>query len=314
MRQGNRTAGKLLQLWGYLDHQDVWYELFLRGRDSCQEECGWLQELAGSEIGFKRVMKSLLAYSLIESHRDRESYSIHPVVHDWCAKTISAGQGDLMMAALLTVGTAAPNHSEAEYWLLQQRLLPHADLFVRKIDDLEALHHLESVEASDALHNIGLLFADQGKHTEAEKMYRRALDGKEKAWGPEHTSTLDTVNNLGLFYNDQGKLKEAEKIYRRALDGKEKAWGPEHTSTLDTVNNLGVLYANQGKLIGAEEMYRRALDGYEKTWGPDHPSMLRTTNNLRLLNANRAGHIEVGEIYPRALDRSDRAYNVNQHP
>ncbi len=54
-------------------------------------------------------------------------------------------------------------------------------------------------------------------------MYRRALDGKEKAWGPEHTSTLTTVNNLGLLYADQGKLAEAEKMYRRALDGKEKA-------------------------------------------------------------------------------------------
>ena len=27
-------------------------------------------------------------------------------------------------------------------------------------------------------------------------MYRRALDGYEKALGPDHTSTLDAVNNL----------------------------------------------------------------------------------------------------------------------
>ncbi|SLM37739.1 beta transducin-like protein het-e4s [Lasallia pustulata] len=71
---------------------------------------------------------------------------------------------------------------------------------------------------------------------EAEAMYRRALEGKEKAWGPEHTSTLDT----------------------------EKAWGPEHTSTLGTVNNLGVLYKDQGKMAEAEAMYRRALEGKEK--------------------------------------------------
>jgi hypothetical protein len=48
-------------------------------------------------------------------------------------------------------------------------------------------------------HNLGLLYADQGKLDEAEKMYQRALQGKEKAWGPDHTSTLDTVNNLGLL-------------------------------------------------------------------------------------------------------------------
>ncbi|SLM38378.1 beta transducin-like protein het-e4s [Lasallia pustulata] len=95
---------------------------------------------------------------------------------------------------------------------------------------------------------------------EAEAMYRRVLEGREKAWGPEHTSTLDTVNNLGLLYKDQGKMAEAEAM--------EKAWGPEHTSTLDTVNNLGILYAAQGKMAEAEAMYRRALEGSEKAWGP----------------------------------------------
>ncbi|SLM37270.1 nb-arc and tpr domain protein [Lasallia pustulata] len=58
---------------------------------------------------------------------------------------------------------------------------------------------------------------------EAEAMYRRALEGREKAWGPEHTSTLDTVNNLGNLYADQGKMAEAEAMYRRALESKEKA-------------------------------------------------------------------------------------------
>ena len=215
VRQGNRTAGKLLQLWGYLDHQDVWYELFRRGCDGCLEEYGWLQKLAGSEIVFKRVMKSLLAYSLIESQRDRENYSIHPVTHDWCTETISSGQGDLMLAALTIVGTAAPGHSEGEYWLLQQRLLPHADRCVRQMDDLEALHRLGSVEASDALHSVGFLFADQGKHAEAEEMYRRALDGYTNARGLDHPNTRLIARNLALL--DERKQTSKKGKVRRWL-------------------------------------------------------------------------------------------------
>jgi Tfp pilus assembly protein PilF len=99
-----------------------------------------------------------------------------------------------------------------------------------------------------ACHNLGGLYADQGKLVEAQQMYQRALQGFEKAWGPEHTSTLDTVNNLGLLYYSQGKLAEAEQMYQRALQGFEN---PEHTSTLTTVHNLGLLYANQGKLVEA---------------------------------------------------------------
>jgi tetratricopeptide (TPR) repeat protein len=67
---------------------------------------------------------------------------------------------------------------------------------------------------------LGLLYADQGKLDEAEKMYQRALQEREKAWGPDHTSTLNTVGNL---YANQGKLDEAEEMYQRALQGREKA-------------------------------------------------------------------------------------------
>jgi len=63
---------------------------------------------------------------------------------------------------------------------------------------------------------LGVLYADQGKMDEAEKIYQRALQGREKTWGPEHTSTLGTVNNLGSLYADQGKMDEAEKMYDRA--------------------------------------------------------------------------------------------------
>jgi tetratricopeptide (TPR) repeat protein len=63
---------------------------------------------------------------------------------------------------------------------------------------------------------IGLVYADQGKLTEAEEMYERALTGYEKALGLDHTSTLQTVNNLGNLYIHQGTLKEAEEMYYEA--------------------------------------------------------------------------------------------------
>jgi len=68
-----------------------------------------------------------------------------------------------------------------------------------------------------------MLYTDLGRLNEAEKMYLRALQGKEKARGPDHTSTLNTVNNLGALYKSLGRLNEAEKMYLQALQGKEKA-------------------------------------------------------------------------------------------
>lgn len=48
-------------------------------------------------------------------------------------------------------------------------------------------------------------------------MYRRALEGYEKIWGPEHISILDTINNLCSLYISHGKLTEAEEIFRQKL-------------------------------------------------------------------------------------------------
>ena len=97
---------------------------------------------------------------------------------------------------------------------------------------------------------------DQGKLAEAERMYQRALAGKEKALGPDHTSTLDTVNNLGSLYPDQGKLGEAERMYERALAGNEKSLQPKTIPALKTVSNLARLYRDQGKTNEAEKMFQ----------------------------------------------------------
>lgn len=53
----------------------------------------------------------------------------------------------------------------------------------------------------------------------AEAMFKQALEGKEKAWGPEHASILETINNLGLLYAEQGNIVDAKAMYKRAVEG-----------------------------------------------------------------------------------------------
>src|SRR5438477_238119 len=154
-----------------------------------------------------------------------------------------------------------------------------------------------------AMHGLGMLYADQGKLGEAEKMYQRALEGYEKALGPEHTSTLDTVNNLGLLYKSQGKLDEAEKMYQRALEGYEKALGPEHAATHEPVNNMVYnlvdLCNREGEMNIARAMYSRALLGYQRVFGHDHQecqdvqeklSALHISASQRNTSADATGH------------------------
>lgn len=73
------------------------------------------------------------------------------------------------------------------------------------------------------VNNLGLLYADQGKLVEAEKIYQRALDGYEKARGPDHPSTLTIANNLHLLESNQGEQDGVEEAFRQVLDRNEKA-------------------------------------------------------------------------------------------
>ncbi|KAI4086456.1 MAG: hypothetical protein L6R37_008417 [Teloschistes peruensis] len=348
VRGQDPVAAELLKLMAYLDNQDLWYGLFQQELDDAPV---WWVEMTKSRVRFNQAISTLHGYSLIEIGEG--GYSLHTCEHDWTLEYLNHKiDQEKCRIAFRCVAANVSWESEAEYWVRNRRILPHArrlqhfritaalgwagiesdDLFWfaylykrndmnseaekmyrRALDGKEKAWGPDHTSTLDTVNNLATLYKDQGKHGEVEKMYRRALDGYEKAWGPDHTSTLDTVNNLGLLYADQGKHGEAEKMYRRALDGYEKAWGPDHTSTLNTVNNLGLLYADQGKHGEAEKMYRRALDGKEKAWGPDHTSTLNTVNNLGNLYADQGKHGEAEKMYRRALDGKEKAWGPN-HP
>ncbi|KAF2816881.1 FabD/lysophospholipase-like protein [Mytilinidion resinicola] len=299
IRAKSIAAANLLLLWASLDNKDVWYGLL--GEASKQSAhvadylSEWLPNVASNEVEFLGAVQLLRSYSLVEDVQDLASYTTHPVVHRWAFHMQDKEQRVVFtQLAVVVVGWAVPHRSEKQHAMVQRRLLGHAQRCFQWVVRADIY---EDYVVLGAIHRLGMLYADQGKLGEAEKMCERALQGYEKALGAEHTSTLSTVNNLGLLYADQGKLGEAEKMYERALQGYEKALGAEHTSTLDTVNNLGNLYKNQGKLGEAEKMYERALQGYEKALGPENVTTyvpaLNTAYNLGSLLAteqkNREG-------------------------
>ncbi|KAK4119890.1 FabD/lysophospholipase-like protein [Parathielavia appendiculata] len=169
---------------------------------------------------------------------------------------------------------------------------------------------IEYQEAVDAMHMLGNLYADQGRLREAESMFQRALEGKEKALGRDHTSTLDTINNLGNLYRNQDRLTEAESMYQRTLEGNKKALGRDYSSTLGTVNNLGILYKAQGRLTEAESMFQRVLEGRDKALERDHTSTLDTANKLgQPLRGSRpadGGRVDITRVETAAVRGSTR--------
>jgi tetratricopeptide (TPR) repeat protein len=96
---------------------------------------------------------------------------------------------------------------------------------------------------SDANNNLGLLFAETGRHERAEQAYRRALAVRAdypEAW-----------NNLGTLLSRLGRKDEAEAALRRALE-----LNPAYFAAC---NNLGDLLRGLDRLDEAECLLRRAI-------------------------------------------------------
>ena len=77
-----------------------------------------------------------------------------------------------------------------------------------------------------------------GLPKDAEPLYRRALECRERTLGAEHPDTLVSVNNLAGCLEAMGLLKDAEPLYRRALEASERTLGTEHPHKLLFAKNL----------------------------------------------------------------------------
>ena len=279
IKQQEPTAAMLLQQWAYFSNGDLWYEL-LKG--NWETKPGWLAEMTKDKLRFHNVMRVLCNHGLAEigpsprsDEVESQGYNVHACMHSWMEYVLNQGINKIMVeSAVHCVASHVPSQDQKEFWIVQQRLLMHADRCLKMVKGMDL-----DAEATVALGSLGILYADQGRLQDAEAMYQRALDGKEKAWGPDHTSTLDTVNNLGNLYADQGRLQDAEAMYQRALDGYEKALGPTpvvaYIPLLNTLENLANLYVELGRTSDALPCYQRARVGVEAVWGRENQRYTR---------------------------------------
>ena len=61
----------------------------------------------------------------------------------------------------------------------------------------------------------------QGKCTEAEPLYLKALEGCQAELGATHALTLETMHYLAILRQDQKRMTEAELLERKMLEGQQ---------------------------------------------------------------------------------------------
>ena len=167
---------------------------------------------------------------------------------------------------------------------------------------------------ANLLNLLGILYDENGKPQEAEKLHLEALTIRRRLarYNPAAYEfyVADTCDNLGILYADNGRPQEAEKLHLEALDiYRRLARGNPAAFEADvamTCNNLGILYAKNGRLQEAEKLCLEALDIYLRL-ARDNPAafgadVAMTCNNLGILYKNNGKPQEAEKLYLEALD------------
>ena len=74
-----------------------------------------------------------------------------------------------------------------------------------------------SLQRAQQLEHQATIAREQGRYSEAERLFRRALDIAERSLDPNDLAVARILNHLGVTHKYQGYYDQAEACYQRAL-------------------------------------------------------------------------------------------------
>lgn len=149
-------------------------------------------------------------------------------------------------------------------------------------------------------YNLAILRRQQGEFAEAERLYRKALDIRERIEGPNHPDVATTLNNLAALMAAQGNYEVAQPMLERTLAIRQTALGNTHVLTAESMSNLALLYAAEGNATSAEPLYRQAIAILEKTEGARQGELDRVLDNYAAMLHETGRDVEAGGLEARA--------------
>jgi hypothetical protein len=139
------------------------------------------------------------------------------------------------------------------------------------------------------MNNLGLSYADLGRHADAVRLHEHTLARMKAQLGPDHPDTFASMNNLANSYTALGRHADACPLYQETLALRKAKLGPDHPDTLKSMNNLAYIYCALGRHTDTLRLHEEALARMKAKLGPDHPDTLLGMGNVAqsLVNLDR---------------------------
>lgn len=250
-------------------------------------------------LSLKYLTNQLRAFSLIDYDSHACSYSMHPLVQEWCRAT-APDPMDVRECAAWVLALGMPTGHDPEEYAFRRRMLPH----------LLALDSFHLPMGPNLANDLCMVYLDAGYRKKEELLLRAALPSCIDTLGSEHYVTLDCMNNLALAIQGQGRLEEALSALIEVYEVRKRLLGNEHPDSLSSLHGLGAVYLEQMRLQEAEAVFLEVIEARKRVNGAEYRitliamSALATTYTYqsRLSEAVEL-QIEVYEAMKRSLGR-----------
>ncbi|MBD2526353.1 tetratricopeptide repeat protein [Nostoc sp. FACHB-133] len=162
------------------------------------------------------------------------------------------------------------------------------------------------IDLANSLNNLAGIYRATGQYSEAEPLYKQALELRKRLLGENHPSFATSLNNLAGLYKSTGQYAKAELLYQQALELRKRLWGENHADVAVSLNNLALLYDEQGRYDEAEPLYLQSLELEKRLVGENHISFALILNNLALLYYHQGRYSEAEPLSQQAIELDKR--------
>jgi tetratricopeptide (TPR) repeat protein len=256
------------------------------------------QGTGGTELPGLLSHAAMVAYDLSETTRAEAHARRALSLLDQMGAADSAGAASARNAlGVILAGQAHFSEAQNELEIalaLRQKWLPTNDPFI-----------------GETLNNLGFMYRQQGRMSEAERTSLRAISILERH--PPSSELGLAHNNLGSLLASTAHLSEAAREFKEAIAIWQVVYGTDHPNIAIALSSLATVHAIRHQYAEADKLLQRAMEIDQRLLPAGHVQIGLDLNNAAMFAVQRKHYAEAEVLYRRSLAILEKALPSN-HP
>lgn len=245
-----------------------------------------------AQARFRRAVRILYDYSIIDHDPDNETCSLHPVVHRWAQERMTeSDQSKWLSCTSAILAHCISPHLEASGQKFRRLLLPHIETCLRELR-FRYQPFPDTLLRAAEIEKFAAVYAENGKWKQARTLQQCVLDFRKKRLGKWHGETLRVKKSLALTNWNLFEVRSAIETQRDVLISHWwlrpslkycllwPPWKPDHVEYCLALDDLTLSLWLAGLRELSKQTGERAVRGLIKSLGHDDPRTLTAMFNL----------------------------------